>query len=490
MRLVVIDQKVSVALLLSDIKEVKEISSVFKKLGVIPHFYEDLKTFWSGTLERMPALCIVDVKKMSEGDLVLRNHPAVMAEEMPLLFYYTPNTEPLLVSTHHFYHLGVLKKSTNYEGPLKAILKRLNKVSALEQHYHMLKVTTVAQKEQIERLEIALREEERADNYQSMVKNVCLEFEKYRFETDFFRALEKVFHGVDEIDEFAFLELSFNGQKLMSPISHVQKFRNIPSLWLGQACVSGIELFAQNMATQVAVDIMGGDLVSLLIKGSEGRVDKMIFIKAKNEIFFNNFDWNLLEAYLNGFYATFKNKLGAPINTERKFSTAFEAMGYIDQFLFGQTVSEVTANKTLNNMCLIDLDLSSLLQVVLKKGANRFFWARFSTEFINKLEIQSRTDFRFFEYGVGNIGFLVKANDLDVFFDQLKDFANRFQYWKYFEDTEGVLAQLIQPKVTMSPLSAHAYLSKILKTEQDLKENIKNQKKAWTFVEPKTSLDM
>lgn len=485
-----IDGKVSVALLLSDINEVKEISSVFKKLGVIPHFYEDLKTFWSGTLERVPALCIVDVKKMSEGDLVLRNHPAVMAEEMPLLFYYTPNTEPLLVSTHHFYHLGVLKQSSNYEGPLKAILKRLNKVSALEQHYHMLKVTTTAQKEQIERLEIELRDIDRADNYQSMVKNVCLEFEQHRFETDFFRALESVFHGIEEIEEFAFLELSFNGQKLISPISHIQKFRNIPSLWLGQACVNGIELFAQNMATTVAIDIMGGDLVSLLIKGSEGKVDKVIFIKSQNETFFNNFDWNLLEAYLNGFYATFKNKLSAPIATERKFSSAFEAMSFIDQFLFGQTVSEVVANKNVSDMRLIDLDLSSLLQVVLKKGQNRFFWNRFSTEFINKLEIQSRTDFRFFEYGVGNMGFLVKAVDLDLFFDQLKDFSARFQYWKYFEDTEGVLAQLIQPKVTMSPLSAHAYLTKVLKSEHDLKDNIKDQKKAWTFVEPKTSLDM
>lgn len=274
-----VEGKVSVALLLSDLKEVKEISSVFKKLGVIPHFYEDLKTFWSGTLERLPALCIVDVKKMSEGELVLRDHPAVQAEEMPLLFYYTDKTEPLLVSTHHFYHLGVLKQSSNYEGPLKAILKRLNKVSALEQHYHMLKMTTTAQKEQIERLEMALREEERADNYQSMVKNVCLEFEKLRSEADFFKSIEKVFHGVDEIEEFAFLELSFNGQKLISPISHLQKFRNIPSLWLGQACTHGIELFAQNMATQVVVDIMGGDLVSLLIKGSEAKPDKIIFIK-------------------------------------------------------------------------------------------------------------------------------------------------------------------------------------------------------------------
>lgn len=248
------------------------------------------------------------------------------------------------------------------------------------------------------------------------------------------------------------------------------------------------------MATQVAVDIMGGDLVSLFIKGSEAKPDKIIFIKSKNETFFNNFDWNMLEAYLNGFYATFKNKLSAPIETGRKFSSSFEAMSFLDQFLFGQTALEASQNKSVQDMRLVDLDLSSLMQVVLRKGTNRFFWNRFMSEFINKLEIQTRTDFRFFDFGVGNVGFLVKAQDLDIFFDQLKDFSNRFQYWKYFEDSEGVLSQLIQPKVTMSPMSAHAYLTKILEIESDLKAAVnrpaKEAKKAWSFVEPKNSLDM
>ena len=90
-----------------------------------------------------------------------------------------------------------------------------------------------------------------------------------------------IYQCIDEVDEFAFLELSFNGQKLLSPVSNNQKFRNIPSLWLGQACINGIELFAQNMATQVAIDVMGGDIVSLHVKGSEGNTDKIIFIKSK-----------------------------------------------------------------------------------------------------------------------------------------------------------------------------------------------------------------
>ena len=118
--------QLSVALLLSDLNEVKEISAVFRKLGIIPHFYEDLKTFWTGTIERIPSLCIIDVKKMSDGEFALHDHPAVKSEKLPIVFFYTKNTEPLLVSTNDFFHLGLLKKTENYESSLKAILKRLN----------------------------------------------------------------------------------------------------------------------------------------------------------------------------------------------------------------------------------------------------------------------------------------------------------------------------------------------------------------------------
>lgn len=487
--------KVSVALLLSDLSEVKEISSIFKKLGVIPHFYEDLKTFWSGTLERLPALCIVDVKKMNEDGLLLQDHPAVIAEEMPLLFYYSDKTEPLLVSTHHFYHLGTLKKSPHYEGPLKAILKRLNKIVSLEQRLSTANIEIIARKEQVEKLELDLLESQRVDQYQSMVKSICVEFESLRSEVDFTKAVEKVFQGIDEIDEFAVLELSFNGQKLISPLAHAQKFRNIPSIWLGQVCSKGIELFAQNMGTQVAVDIMGGDLVSLLIKGTEEKPDKMIFVKSKNETFYNNFDWNLLEAYLNGFYVSYKTKLTSNFSVERKFSSAFSAMSFLDQFLFGQSVAEVEKNRALNGGAkvdyrLIDVDLTTLTQVILKKGAQRFFWERFEQEFINKLEIQSRVDFRFFDYGTQHLGFVVKAQDLDVFFDELKEFVGRFSYWKYFEDSESVLTQIIQPKVNMVPMSAHAYLMKALAGSQAMAETREQPKKAWSIVSPNQTLDV
>jgi hypothetical protein len=452
--------QLSVALLLSDLNDVKEVSSIFRKLGVIPHFYEDLKTFWNGTAERIPSLCIVDVKHMSDGKLALCDHPAIKAEKMPLVFFYTTNTEPLLISTFDIFSLGNLKKSEQLEGQLRSILKRVNHNIRLEKECITLRKDNFSHIEKIDRLALENQTIRQVDRFQSMVKTLCLELEELRGEKDFFKALEKVLQGVAEISEFSMMELSYNGQKLITPISHVQKFRAIPSVWLGQTCLNGIESFAQNMATQVAIDVMGGDLVSLLVKGSARHPEKVIFIKTKNEVFFNQFDWNMFEAYFNGYYISFKNKLDRDLVAEKKMISTFEAMSFLDQFLFGADPSENSDLKKIKKLDyrLIDVDLSAVVELALKKGNSRFFWHKFESEFINRLGIQVRVDFKVFEFGVAHLGFLVESKNLDFFYDELKEFASKFSYWKYFEDSEGALSQFIRPSVKMIPLSAYAYI--------------------------------
>jgi hypothetical protein len=452
----------SVALLLSDIAEVKEISTIFRKLDIIPHYYEDLNSFWSGTLEKMPALCIVDVKCMSDGKLVLRDHPLVQAEQMPLLFYYTPQTEPLLFSTYDLFNLGTLKKTSSYEGPLKAILKRINKLMTFERENLNLTLAKNSYLEKIDLLEERNINLQKEDRYRNLATDLIATLEEFRNEADFVNAIEKTFSKVDEFLEYSIVELSLNGQKLISPVLHNKKFRMIPSLWLGQACANGIEIFAQTMATQVAVELMGGELVSLLIKGQKRQPDKMIFIKSKDELFFNAFNWNLLESFLSGLYASYELKLKQELSSENNFPSTFHAMSFLDQFVFGKTVHDpLTEKDTQNNEYrLINLDLSSLIELTQRKGNQRFFWSKFYQEFVNKLEIQTRSDFKVFSNGVYSLSFLVEAKNLDYFFDELKEFANKFFYWKYFETPEGILALDIKPKVTMIPLSSFAYLKK------------------------------
>jgi hypothetical protein len=62
------------------------------------------------------------------------------------------------------------------------------------------------------------------------------------------------------------------------------------------------------------------------------------------------------------------------------------------------------------------------------------------------------------------------------FFEELKDFSSKFAYWKYFEDSENVISQMIKPKVSMMPLSAFAYLQGVLSAEKV--PSVEAQKKA------------
>jgi len=73
------------------------------------------------------------------------------------------------------------------------------------------------------------------------------------------------------------------------------------------------------------------------------------------------------------------------------------------------------------------------------------------------------------------MGFLVEARNSDEFFELLKNFAAKFSYWKYFEDSDSVVAKLIQPKTQMIPLSAFAYLKA---TMGDLKQDALAKKEA------------
>lgn len=473
--------KLSVALLLSELEDIREISMVFRKLGVIPHFYEDLKSFWQGTLERIPSLAIVDVKKMNEGGLILKNHPSVMNEEMPLLFFYSDKTSPLLVSTQEIFHLGTVKKSKNYEGVFKGLLKRINKVLSLEQENINLKYSLQAKTEEVKRIEQEAFKVNKVDTYLSLAKEVANLIEENSHHTDFQTAVENVFQSIEAFAHFSIVELSFNGQKLLSPLCHVKKYRPIPSMWLGQVCKEGIEPFAQNMANQVAVDVLGSNVVPLMIYGQNNCPEKMIFIKAIDELCFEHFDWNLLESFINGFYASCKLREKKETKQTKNFSSMFEAMSFLDEYVFGSGVVSVgEQDLKRKDYRLVNLDLTIISEVLLKNGTQRFFWKKFKEDLVNKLEIQSRVEFRMIENGVVDLAFLVESKDLDYFFDELKEFSAKFPIWKYFENSEAVMFSELRPKVAMVPMSAFAYLKHTsLRNPTDTAKTLKSTDIAW-----------
>ena len=71
------NNEISVALLMDDLEAAREVSQVFRIVGVIPHLFQNLEDFWKGVMDGTCSLAVVDVKAMNNGNLLLKDHPLV-----------------------------------------------------------------------------------------------------------------------------------------------------------------------------------------------------------------------------------------------------------------------------------------------------------------------------------------------------------------------------------------------------------------------------
>ena len=151
-----------------------ELTTIFKKIGIAPCVYENLEDFWSESLQSgAPTLTAFDIRLMTQGNLILKDHPLVKANKLPLCFVYSEETEPLLFSTYEIFNLGLIKISNHTTGQLKAVLKRLNSFTKLNEENIYLK------KESDEKfLKLSKRVEGlgESDYFSRKLKDICNSF--------------------------------------------------------------------------------------------------------------------------------------------------------------------------------------------------------------------------------------------------------------------------------------------------------------------------
>ena len=109
---------------------------------------------------------------------------------------------------------------------------------------------------------------------------------------------------------------------------------------------------------------------------------------------------------------------------------------------------------------LINGNFSKLIEVIRQKSPVRFYWKQFFHTFFTRfLEDQAAgIPYRLTCMGVGHVGLLVPIEKGEALFKDFRSYSQRYPYWRYFEDTEIILAKEICPTVRMVPLSAEGYL--------------------------------
>jgi len=460
-----------VALLLSDLKTAQKIAEVFRQVGVIPYIYEDLISFWDGVLDSIPLLSVVDVSLMNTETRLLKNHPYVRSEELNLCFFYRPSERPLLMSTYDIFNFGTIEEGAYYQGQIKSILQRVNKYLDFSYDHQDKEIKTNQLTRQVEAAAEALEGEREARTYRQMLDGLCEQFSQQRNAEDFYSLCEEVFSRWDGCQEFAYLELTPNNTKLISPPSDAPKVRMLPSIWPGQACPRGIEYFAQAMAGQVTMELMGVDVVALQIFGRYNSPDKLIYLRPSSAEMLRYFAWDRLEKFLSGIYCYYCYRDLSPAALSG-LTNVFDFMTAVDRNLYGHEVLDD----------VYDIDFSKLVSTAMQ-SKRQFHWDHFFRDLLSRLEHLVRGRGQVAPIGLRHVGIVMPRQTADDFFLTLQGVMKRFPLWRYFVDSDAFLAEDLAPVVTKSPASAKAYLMKLDK--QDL-QRFQDRAERLSYMRPKT----
>lgn len=437
----------SVALLVSDMKHTKELSDALRSFGVFPHFYRELDELWVAVNQQLPDLVVVDVTKMSQGTLVLKNHPRIIDGKLNLSFFFSPDSKFLLNSTFHMNNFGVIDSTLNLKGQVESILLRLSshlesvkRSSALNSRIDRLQTrTTRVLKEYNDLVEFTQGQDE--------VKSIINKIETRMRGSDFTSALVSSLNEWKRVEQFTYFELNPSGQRLISGDFVRSKFIAMPALWLGQECKRGIEPFAIEMAQQVSMEVIDGVVDRIELSGKFDQPSMIIFVKKDIEAT-SPVDWDMFKVLLQSSY---RNYL---LNTQKeamldRVINAWDALAIQDEIHYQQRQADIK---------LVNISFATLLGTIRSKYTNRFYWKAFCRDFMSQLEDHLTDDTIFSFYGAHELVVFCEKDHFESNFTNLDKFVREFTYWKYFEDSSTVLSSNIRPNVKIIPPSALNYL--------------------------------
>ena len=433
------DQKIKqfqVALLMDNIAEAKEVSDMLRDIGIYAHFYDDLDEFWIAANAETPDLTIVDVKKMSSGKILFKNHPKVKGNALCFAFYYNDNTRVLLNSTYGLNHYGYIRKEVDMKGQVQSILRRRNEeLHLIEQNIQLAgRVDRLQRRSQriVNDAQISYNFENQFQHMMNIVDRVGTAKTK----DDFVRNLTNVFSEWDACQQYGVYQLTLNGQKLISPQVVRPKYKQMPQLWLSKPCTNGIDDYAIEMAEEVAFDSLEKLMRVIRIHGGNDNPD-IIIIGTFNEEQLKDFQWDLMEERLSNTYR--KQLLQAnrsEAETQREISV-WESFSYLDDIHFHQSKSKHK---------LFIIDFSNLLNVIKDKHANRFYWKSFHADFSEELVSLLTGNFKTSQYGAQNMLVFIDKTFLDVDYQKIKAFINTYEFWRYFEDSSFMMTENMIPE--------------------------------------------
>ena len=439
--------ELSVAILMDDLASAKEIAGALRHHNILAHHYQSLEEFWVASKIQTPDLVIVDVTKMSQGSVQFRQHPKVIDQSMTYIFFSKESTKILLQSTFGLKPFGYVHNDASLNSQIMCLVERRieqirNQQKANELEVRVQRLQTRSQRMISDR---SLAEEFRA--HFDFVRKLCQDIEEDSSRQDFTVSLISKLDSWDAIDGFGIFELNPSGQKLVSPENSKKKYHPLPSLWLGQANTNGIEIFAQNMAQQVANDLFEIEPIMIKVHGGSSSPDILLFISFSQECMLS-FPWDVFESSLSSSFRRLKLYRQLP-QYSSQFLPMWEALDDMDRMQKAGVDADVR---------ILSLSLIPLTDVAKRRVQNKFYWSSFFNDFFLQLSGRIQKSTKLSLFGPWQVVFFIPKENLETEFQMLQNFVRQFGYWKFFEDNSQILSEEMFPVIKMIPASSAHFL--------------------------------
>jgi hypothetical protein len=449
--------ELSVAILMDDLASAKEIASALRLNQVLAHHYQNLDEFWVASKIQLPDLVIVDVTKMSQGSIQFKTHPHVQDGTLSYAFYSKDTTKILLQSTMGLNPVAYIHNDASLNAQIMSLVKKRQDDMRLRAQLAEMEQRITRLQSRSQRLISDRSSAEEFRAHFEFIRNFCMELEADNSRQDFVISLISKLEQWEAIDGYGVYELNQSGQKLISPEISRKKYHPFPSLWLGQTNTSGIEAFAQDMATHVANDLFEIEPVMLRIHAGSKHPEMVVFISFREERMMN-YPWDVFESSLSSSLRRMKLHQQLP-HYSSQFLPMWEALDTMDKMQRAGTEADCR---------IICLSLIPLIDVAKKRTQNNFYWAAFFNDFFVQLSGRLQKSTKLSLMGPWHVLFFIPRENLEMETQMLQNFIRQFGYWKFFEDNSQILSEDMLPVLKHMPASSAHYFRIFEKELDDL----------------------
>lgn len=447
-----------VALLLEDVAESARVAKAFRQLGILPQVFSSLDEFWDATSKERPLCALVDIKIMNSRDKLIIDHPGVKNKTLPLVLFVRESTRTLLQATFPVFHTGVVLQEESqafgeeapYLGQIRSNLQRIDFFNGLQIQAKELGLEFSREKHKTKMLVASTQKLRESRDVQSQIAEALESLTKDLPAFGLWESVSRLFERWDWIKAYGILEISSNSRQLISPGLQKSKYHRLPAVWLGKENRDGVAYFSQSMAYQVAQEIMGENLRPLMIASPGKAAEALIFLKVDEDMV-GPFDWEYFKSLL-GLFLIRQQQVDVQLQEKLRSLAPWEFLTRLDQ--------EYAENLE-SSAQLYQVDLSAFADFIRSRHKEVFFWKDFHHDLTIGLSrlLPEKSVMSWMKWDRLMI-FVPVASKNDLHQD-LKNYFERFPYWRFCQDEDLLFTQIFKTEVRMIPISAKAVISSL-----------------------------